>query len=82
MRMPRVILISMGAVALSTAITNAQQLAPEAKFSITYTSLNASPVKPIAISKDQDMTVSSAVMAAVNDGPPGRTRWDPEPNRG
>ena len=49
----------------------AQQLAPEAKFSVSYTGVIAAPVKAIAIGKDEEMTVSSAMMTAVNDAGSG-----------
>ena len=69
MRFPYAVLVSAGAVSLAFSVSgaNAQQLPAEGKFSITYTSLNAAPVKPIAIGKDQEMTVSSAMMTAAND---------------
>jgi hypothetical protein len=69
MKTPHAVLVSAGAVSLAFSVSgaNAQQLPPEGKFSITYTSLNATPVKPIAIGKDLEMSVSSAMMTATND---------------
>ncbi len=69
MKIPHAVLVSAGAVSLAFSVSgaNAQQLPPEGKFSITYTSLNAAPVKPIAISKDQEMSVSSLMLTATND---------------
>src|SRR5262245_21549764 len=48
----------------------AQELPREAKFSITYTSVNPAPTKPVSMG-DRDVSVSSTVMTAVNDGGSG-----------
>lgn len=69
MRFSYLVLFSANAVllAFSFSAANAQSIPAEGKFTITYTSLNAAPVKPIAIGKDQEATVSSSMMTATND---------------
>lgn len=54
-------------LACAAGVADAQQLPAEGKLSVTYTAVNASPIRPIAIGKDQDMSVSSSMMTAVND---------------
>jgi hypothetical protein len=58
-------------LAFSVSAANAQQLPAEGHFSITYTLTNPTPVKPISISKDAEVTVSSSLMSAVNDAGSG-----------
>jgi hypothetical protein len=44
-----------------------QELAPEGQFKITYTAVNTSPTKPIAISKTKDIWMNNFIMTASND---------------
>ena len=48
----------------------AQELPSEANFSITYTSVNPAPSKPVSFI-DRDVSVSSTIMTALNDGGSG-----------
>ena len=48
----------------------AQELPKEGKYSITYTSVNPSPTKAVSIG-DRDISVSSSIMTALNDGGSG-----------
>ena len=48
----------------------AQELPSEAKFSITYTAVNPTPSKIVSVG-DRDVSVSSAIMTAVNDSGSG-----------
>ena len=48
----------------------AQEMPSEAKFSITYTSINPSPSKVVSLG-DRDVSVSSNVMTGINDGGSG-----------
>lgn len=54
-------------LACAAATVHAQQLPAEGKLSVTYTAVNASPIRPMAIGKDQDMSISSSMMTAIND---------------
>src|SRR4051812_11509938 len=46
---------------------SAQDLPREAKFSITYTGVNPSPLKPLSYGKDRDVIMGQMLMTAVND---------------
>jgi hypothetical protein len=53
---------------LSPAV--AQEIPNEAKFSITYTSINLTPSKTVSLG-DRDVSVSSNVMTGMNDSGSG-----------
>jgi hypothetical protein len=59
------------AIALLGTTANCQELPAEGKFSITYTSVNTSPAKPIAISKTKDIVMNNLIMTASNDAGSG-----------
>jgi hypothetical protein len=64
---------SASAIATTLLVTAAycQELPAEGKFSITYTSVNTSPAKPVAISKTKDIVVNNLIMTASNDAGSG-----------
>jgi hypothetical protein len=49
----------------------AQDLPREGRFSITYTGVNPSPVKPVPFGKDREAIVGVSLMTAVNDADSG-----------
>lgn len=56
---------------LPAASSLAQDLPREGKFSITYTGVNPSPVKPVPFGKDREAVVGVSIMTAVNDAGSG-----------
>lgn len=66
--------IAMASVSLLAFLplgASAQELPSEGKFSITYTAVNPSPIKPVTIGKDREIAVGAPIMTAVNDGGSG-----------
>jgi hypothetical protein len=59
------------ATALLATSANSQELPAEGKFSITYTAINPSPAKPIAISPTKDIVMNNYIMTASNDAGSG-----------
>jgi hypothetical protein len=52
-------------------VAKAEDLPSEGKFSITYTAVNPSPIKPLAVGKDRELVVGTSIMTAVNDSGAG-----------
>ena len=73
MRRSSPIVVATSLCSLMTCVSSAvaQSLPAEGKLAVTYSALIVAPVKPIAISKTQDMIVSSAILTAVNDAGSG-----------
>lgn len=71
MRKHAIALVTASLLILPTAATVAQELPREGRFSITYTGVNANPVKPVPFGKDREAIVSVSIMTAVNDAGSG-----------
>jgi hypothetical protein len=54
----------------SVAILHAQELPKEGKFSVTFTSVNPDPAKPVSLG-DREVAIGSPIITAVNDAESG-----------
>jgi hypothetical protein len=64
-------LLAASLLALPAGASVAQELPREGKFSITYTGVNPTPVKPVPFGKDREAIVGVSFMTAVNDAGSG-----------
>jgi hypothetical protein len=65
------IAISLAAMTFSVRPVASQELPPEGQFKITYTAVNPSPPKPVAISATKDILMNNLIMTASNDAGSG-----------
>jgi hypothetical protein len=63
--------ISLAAMTILVRPVTSQELPPEGQFRITYTAVNPSPAKPVAISATKDILMNNLIMTASNDAGSG-----------